>query len=66
MSIKTHISCGEGHDGGGALVVEEVVGDGGEGVGVGGRGGQGVAPVGGPQEGGHPVAHNVKHKLGSK
>ena len=66
MSIKTHISGGEDHDGGGALVVEEVVGDGGEGVGVGGRGGQGVAPVGGPQEGGHPVAHNVKHKLGSK
>ena len=58
--FRTHVSGGEGHDGGGALVAEDVIRDCGHRVHAGGRGGEIGATKRGPQEGGHPVTNEIE------
>ena len=58
--FRTHVSGGEGHDGGSILVAEDGVRDGGHGVSAGGRGGEIGATKRGPQEGGHPVTNKIE------
>ena len=64
FKVRTHVSGGEGDDGGGALVAEDLVGDGRHGVHVGRRGGGEVgATESGPQEGRHPVSNKIEYSL---
>ena len=61
--LRTHVSGGEGDDGGGALVAEDLVGDGRHGVHVGRRCGEVGAAESCPQEGRHPVSNKIEYKL---
>ena len=58
--LATHVSGGEGHDSGGALVADEVVYDGRQRVHIARRGGEVSAAEWGPQEGCHPVANSIE------
>ena len=60
FKVRTHVSGGEGHDGGGALVAEDAVRDGSHGVHASGRCGEIGATKRGPQEGGHPVTNKIE------
>ena len=63
IKLRTHVTGGEGDDGGGALVAEDLVGDGRHGVHVGRRCGEVGAAESCPQEGRHPVSNKIEYKL---
>ena len=60
FKLGAHVAGSEGHDGGGALVADEVVHDGRHRVDIGRRGGEVSAAEWGPQEGRHPVANSIE------